>query len=327
MELTFRRPAEETKQVMCDASLEMGNRSQAREYQESAMEIIKKVTGHDQARILSSGNAAIMAAMADIKGPVMIPDQGGWSGFRKMAEFLGKPVLYLPTLEGVVDEEILKEQLGQKKPAALFITSFAGYTAEQPVKAIFEICDDHSVLLVEDASGSVGDPAGNLANGDHSHVIVASTGSPKVVNIGNGGFISTNDPQKFQDTSFLLKTVQASMVTCAGLREEIKKAPLNLVKTIDACKFLKKELKTSLHPDKRGVNVTIPVDEPKKIGRTLRQALKVKGGGMITTCPRYDRIKKPAICLEIKNLDINCMTPENLQKIVDTVHSETEQKG
>ena len=42
MELTFRRPAEETKQVMCDASLEMGNRSQAREYQESAMEIIKK---------------------------------------------------------------------------------------------------------------------------------------------------------------------------------------------------------------------------------------------------------------------------------------------
>jgi len=325
MELTFKNPAEETRQAMCDASLEMGNRPRTKEYRESAEESIEKITGHDHARVLSSGNAAIMAAMANIEGLVMIPDQGGWSGFRKMAEFLGRTVLYLPTSEGVVDEEILEEQLKQKKPDALFITSFAGYMAEQPVKAIFEICEDQGVLLVEDASGSVGDPEGNLANGDHSHVLVASTGSPKVVNVGNGGFISTSDPQKFQDTGFLLKTLQASPVTCAGLREEIKKAPLNLVKNIDACKFIKKELKTCLHPDKRGINVTVPVDEPKKIGRTMRQALNVKGGGMITTCPRYDRIKQPAVCLEIKNLDINCLSRDNLQEIVATVHRVTGQ--
>ncbi len=30
--------------------------------------------------------------------------------------------------------------------------------------------------------------SGMLGNGKHAHVIVASTGSPKTVNVGNGGF-------------------------------------------------------------------------------------------------------------------------------------------
>jgi hypothetical protein len=319
MELIFKKPAEETKQAMCDASMELENRSMAREYKEAAEESIKKVTGHDHARVLGSGNAAIFAAMCQMEGPVLIPDQGGWNGFRKIAEFFGLQVLYLPTLNGVVDLEILEEQLKLKPPKTLFITSFAGYMAEQPVKAIYEICNDHGVLLVEDASGSVGDPEKRLANGDHSNIMVVSTGSPKVVNVGNGGFISTNDPQKFRDVNFILKTLQGSPVTCAGIAVEIKKAPLNLVKTIDACDFLKKRIKTSLYHDKRGVNVTIPVDEPKKLGKVLRQTINVRGGGMITTCPRYDRINQPAICLEIKNLDTTCLTTPNLRELTATV--------
>jgi len=72
-----------------------------------------------------------------------------------------------------------------------------------------------------------------------------------------------------------------------------------------------------LHPEKRGINVAIPHDEPKSIARLLRNNLKVRGGGMITVCPRYDRINQPAICLEMKNLDIECLKKENLRKIVE----------
>ena len=304
---------------MCDASLELGTRFTGNEYKKNAEDAIKRVTGHEHVRVLCSGNAAILAAMCNREGPVMIPDQGGWSGFRKIAEFYGLEVAFLPTKMGIIHLETLEEHLKLKTPESLFITSFAGYMAEQPVKGIYEICEDNGVILVEDASGSVGDPLKNLACGDHSHVIVASTGSPKIVNVGNGGFISTNDPKIFNNAGFILKTLQSSPVTCAGLVEEVKNAPENLVKTIDACEFLKKEIKDVLHLEKRGINLAIPVDEPKTTGRLLRNNLKVNGGGMITVCPRYDRINQPVVCLEVKNLDIHCLKKENLREIAEIV--------
>jgi hypothetical protein len=320
MELFFKMPSEEAKKAMSDASLELGNRFRDNEYKKNAEDSIKELTGHEYARVLGSGNAAIMAAMSTMKGPVMIPDQGGWSGFKKISEFYGLELVYLPTEMGVINLETLEEQVKIKSPESLFITSFAGYMAEQPVKGIYDICEDNGVILVEDASGSVGDPQKRLACGDHSHVLVASTGSPKMVNVGNGGFISTNDQGMFNDRSFILKTLQGSPVTCAGLVEEIKRTPESLVKTIMACEFIKKEIKSALHPEKRGINIAIPHDEPKSVARLLRNKLKVNGGGMITTCPRYDRINQPAICLEVKNLDVHCLKKENLRGIVEIVN-------
>ncbi|MFA0834230.1 MAG: DegT/DnrJ/EryC1/StrS family aminotransferase [Methanobacterium formicicum] len=320
MELFFKMPSKEARTAMSDASLELGNRFRGNEYKKNAEEAIIKTTGHDHARVLGSGNAAIMAAMSTMKGPVMIPDQGGWSGFRKISEFYGLELIYLPTKRGVIDLETLQEQVKLKSPESLFITSFAGYMAEQPVKGIYDICEDNEVILVEDASGSVGDPQKKLACGDHSHVLVASTGSPKMVNVGNGGFISTSDQGMFDDRSFILKTLQGSPVTCAGLVEEIKRTPESLVKTINACEFIKKEIESVLHPEKRGINIAIPYDEPKSVARLLRNKLKVNGGGMITTCPRYDRINQPAICLEVKNLDVHCLKKENLREMVEIVN-------
>ncbi len=313
-------PSEEAKKAMSDASLELGNRFRGNEYKKNAEEAIKKITGHEYARVLGSGNAAIMAAMITMKGPVMIPDQGGWSGFKKISEFYGLELVYLPTEMGVIHLETLEEQVKLKSPESLFITSFAGYMAEQPVKGIYDICEDNGVILVEDASGSVGDPQKRLACADHSHVLVASTGSPKMVNVGNGGFISTSDQGMFDNRSFILKTLQCSPVTCAGLVEEIKGAPESLGKTIKACEFIKKEIESALHPEKRGINIAIPHDEPKSVTRLLRNKLTVNGGGMITTCPRYDRINQPAICLEVKNLNVHCLKKENLREIVDIVN-------
>nr|WP_319373235.1 DegT/DnrJ/EryC1/StrS family aminotransferase [uncultured Methanobacterium sp.] len=321
MELFFKMPSKEARTAMSDASLELGNRFRGNEYKKNAEEAIKKTTGHEHARVLGSGNTTIMAAMSTMKGPVMIPDQGGWSGFKKIAEFYGLELVYLSTKMGVINLETLKEQVKLKSPESLFITSFAGYMAEQPVKGIYDICEDNGVILVEDASGSVGDPQKRLACGDHSHVLLASTGSPKMVNVGNGGFISTNDPEMFNKMGFILKALQGSPVTCAGLVEEIKRAPGNLVKTIKACEFTKKEIESALHPEKRGINIAIPHDEPKSVARLLRNKLKVNGGGMITTCPRYDRINQPAICLEVKNLDIHCLKKENLRIIAEIVNN------
>lgn len=319
MELFFKMPSKEAREAMCNASLELGNRHKRNEYRKAAEDVLKKITNHDHARMVCSGNAAITAAMSNMKGPIMLPDQGGWSGFVNIADFFGLEIEYVPTEMGLIDLKMLEHHIKIKRPESLFITSFAGYIAEQPVKAIYEICEDYQVTLVEDASGSVGDPHKNLACGDHSHIMVASTGTPKMVNVGNGGFISSNDSEFFKNIHYFLKTVQSSPATCAGLVEEIKKAPENLLKTIAACNFLKRRIPSSFHPDKKGINVAIPVKNPKIVAKLLRKSIPVTGGGMITTCPRYDRINYPAVCLEIKNLDIHCLKKSNLIKIAETV--------
>ncbi|OEC86943.1 MULTISPECIES: DegT/DnrJ/EryC1/StrS family aminotransferase [Methanobacterium] len=320
MELHFKKPSKETRNAMCETAMTIDYASN-RGFDEIklAQDKISEITGHNHVKTVNSGNSAILAAMNSFKDKILIPDQGGWTGFRNMAEFRGIEVVEVPTDIGIISPETLEETINKHKPEALFITSFAGYIAEQPVKELFEICDDKGVMLVEDASGGVGDKEKKLGNGEHAHVIVASTGSPKIVNVGNGGFISTNYNELFKESKVLLKTLKASPVTCAGISAEIKNASQILSKTTEACDILKKEFESALHPDKRGISVALKTDDPKKTGYLLRQKLKADGRGIITICPRYERVMMDAVCIEVKNLDMQSLENGSLKEVVQFV--------
>jgi hypothetical protein len=313
MDLYFKKPSNEAREAMCKAINQISSRNQLIK---SAEKEVCNLTNHKYSKIVNSGNSAIFTVMNNFQGKIMVPDQGGWSGFIKIAEYLGFELVYLPTDSGLIDPKQLIDVFIKEEPEALFITSFAGYTAEQPLKEIYEVCDEEGVVLVEDASGALGDETGRLANGKHSHIIVASTGSPKIVNVGSGGFISTNLECVFETP---LKFLQADHITCAGISQEIKHAPSTLAKTISSSSYLKAELEDVFHEDKRGINVICKADNPNKLAKELRTAIKVHDGGMISKCPRYDRILENAVALEIKNLDILCLTPENLDKIIEIV--------
>jgi len=288
------------------------------EYVKSAEKAVRKCTHHKYSKITNSGDSAILTAMSNFNRKILVPDQGGWSGFIKTAKFLGLEINYLPTDWGLIDPEILKDTLEKESFDALFLTSFAGYTAEQPLNEIYKICLEEEVTLVEDASGAIGDRTGKLANGKHSHIIVASTGSPKIVNVGNGGFISTNEKNLLE---IPLNFLKADPVTCAGISYEIKNAPTVLSKTIFSCCYLKKELEDVFHIDKRGINVILKTDKANTIAKKLRSVLNVHNGGMISKCPRYDRLMENAVVLELKNLDIRCLTPDNIDKIIKNVNN------
>ena len=320
MELHFKKPSKEARGAMCEAAVNVDYASN-RGFDEVklAQDKISEITGHEYVKIVNSGNSAILAAMNSFNDKVLIPDQGGWTGFRNMAEFKGIEVVEVPTDLGIINPEVLEDTINEHKPEALFITSFAGYIAEQPVKGLFEVCDDKGVILVEDASGGIGDKEKKLGNGKHAHVIVASTGSPKIVNVGNGGFISTNNNEILKGSKILLKTLKANPVTCAGISEEIKNASHILSKTTEACSILKKEFESAIHPNKRGISVALKTDDPKKTGYLLRQKLKADGRSIITVCPRYERVMMDAVCLEIKNLDVKCLENDNLKEIVQIV--------
>lgn len=300
---------------MCKAVHMTGSR---REYVKAAEDAVRHSTGHKYSKITNSGNSAILAVMSNFKGRILVPDQGGWSGFIKAAKFLGLEISYLKTDCGLIDPEVLKATLEKKYFNALFLTSFAGYTAEQPVKEIYKNCSKEEVILVEDASGAIGDDIGILANGKHSHVIVASTGTPKIVNVGNGGFISTDNVKMLETPMNFSK---ADPITCAGIVEEIKNASSVLSKTTQSCSYLKNEIDNIFHENKRGVNVILKSDDPNHLAKKLRSNLNVHNGGMVSKCPRYDRVMENAVALELKNLDIHCLTPENLDQIIKKVNN------
>ncbi|MGZ7109680.1 MAG: DegT/DnrJ/EryC1/StrS family aminotransferase [Methanobacterium sp.] len=320
MKLHFKKTSYEARKAMSETAMDIDH-AVNRGFEEIrlAQDKIRDLTNHDHVKIVNSGNSAILAAMASFKDKIMIPDQGGWTGFKDSAKFLGLEIEEIPTELGIIKPVILEESINKNKPEALFITSFAGYIADQPVKQIYEICEDKKVTLVEDASGGIGDMEKQLSNGDHAHIIVASTGSPKIVNVGSGGFISTNDNDIFRKNKFILRSLSADPVTCAGIAAEIRNAPEVLLRYIESCNLIKKQFSSAIHKDKRGISVALKTENPKKDGHELRKHLKADGRNIITTCPRNDRLLLDAVCIEIKNIDPECLENAIINQIIQKI--------
>ena len=332
MNLKFKKPSKETQMAM--AKVACGEDNQ--DYQSIAEDKLADIVNHKFAKLVNSGNSAILSTMNSIDGAILIPDQGAWNGFKQIANFLNKDLITVKTNQGLVDLDYLNESIissskdnmidldDENKKSALFLTSFAAYTAEQDIKEISDFIHKNNMVLVEDASGAIGDRENKLANGKYSDIIIGSTGSPKIVNVEDGGFITTNDNSLFDNSKLLLKTNKASNITACGIYNELDFAQENLEKSIDSCLYLKEKIKNEtgfevFHTDKRGINVIIKTDDPKSLSYKLRQEFVLDSHGMITKCPNYNRLKEKAVALEIKNLHMSCLNHENLDSIVDTL--------
>lgn len=332
MNLKFKKPSKETQMAM--AKVASGEDNQ--DYQKFAEDKLVNIVNHKYAKLVNSGNSAIFSAMNSIDGAILIPDQGAWNGFKQIANFLNKNLITVKTNQGLIDLDYLNESIisssenniidldDENNKSALFLTSFAAYTAEQDIKEISDIIHKNNMVLVEDASGAIGDWENKLVNGTYSDIIIGSTGSPKIVNVEDGGFITTNDNSLFDKSRLLLKTNKASNITACGIYNELDFAQENLEKTIDSCLYLKEKIENEtgfevFHKDKRGINVIIKTDDPKSLSYKLRQEFVLDSHGMITKCPNYNRLKEKAVALEIKNLDISCLDIDNLDSIVEAL--------
>lgn len=334
MNLKFKRSSKETRIAMS----KVASGEDRQDYHQLAEDKLANITNHNYAKLVNSGNSAILSAMNAIDGAILIPDQGAWNGFKQIASFLNKDLITVKTNHGLIDLDALNESIisssqegiidldDENNRSALFLTSFAAYTAEQDIKEISKLVHGHNMLLVEDASGAITDSEGKLANGNHSDIIIGSTGSPKIVNVEDGGFITTDDSSLFERSRLLLKTDRASNITACGIYKELDFANDTLNKTIDACSYLKDNIEENtdfevFHKDKRGINVIIRAEDPKSLSYKLRHEFVLDSHGMITKCPNYNRLKEKAVALEIKNLDISCLTDGNLENIVKTLRN------
>ncbi|MDR2830781.1 MAG: DegT/DnrJ/EryC1/StrS family aminotransferase [Methanobrevibacter sp.] len=319
MNLKFKKPSQETRIAISNAYKYYENK----DYIKEAEGKIRSKTNHKYVKLVNSGKSAILMCLNSINSPILIPDQGGWHGFRQIAEFLNKEIIEFKTYKGLINIEYLSsviENLNENNypKGTLLITSFAGYTAEQPVKEIYKFADENNLLLVEDASGGILDNKKNLGNGKHSDIILCSTGTPKIINLGYGGFISTNNHEIFEESKLLLKTLSLNNQIAKGLINEIDNGKKYFKIATRSCRYIKKNLENVIHEDKRGINVIISTDEPKKLAIILKGKFNINGS-FITKCPNYNRIKEKAVAIEIKNLSLQCLNKENLDQIIETV--------
>ena len=289
-----------------------------KDYEKSCINKISDLTSKEHVKITSSGNNSIFIALSSVEDDIIIPDQGGWHGFKQIAKFLNKNIVTLKTDLGLIDTDYLDE-LEIRKSSALIFTSFAGYAAEQDVKSISRYCRDNDILTIEDASAGVGDKNRNLAR--HSDIIIASTGSPKIINVGSGGFIATDNEDIFKKTALPQKLSKTSQIICSGIDSELDNVEDNLEASLNATEHVKKCIPNAIHSNKRGLNVIIPHDNAKSICWDLKRTLTTEKSGFITTCPNYNRVKQKAICIEIKNLDYGCLENEHLDMIADEVNN------
>ena len=271
----FKTPSKKTKEIMSEVALGM---HEDVNYEQNALNKIKNLTGHENARITSSGNNSIFIALSSIEGDIIVPDQGGWHGF-------------------------------------------AGYCAEQDTKAISQYCKDKSITTIEDASAGIGDAEQKLGCGKYSDIIIASTGSPKIINVGSGGFITSESDEIFAKTSLPQKLSKTNQIICSGICVELENVNEKLELTVNATKHLKNSIDNTLHADKRGVNVIIPHANAKEISWKLKKSLPTDRSGFITTCPNYNRVKQKAIAIEVKNLAYDCLEKQYLEKIIEEINS------
>ena len=313
----FKTPSQKTLKIMSEVA--KGNIDN--DYEAECIDKIKQLTCHDEVKITSSGNNSIFIALSAIEGDIIVPDQGGWHGFKQIAKFLNKNIVTLKTDLGLINPNYLDE-LEIKENSALIYTSFAGYTAEQDNKAISKYCRNNGIMTIEDASAGVGDKQKKLGNGNLSDIIIASTGSPKIINVGSGGFISTNNDEIFNKTLLPQKLSKTSRIICSGISSELENVSEKLEVSLNATNHVKNNIDNALHTNKRGVNVIIPHDNAKEISWNLKKILTIDKSGFITTCPNYNRVKQKAIAVEIKNLSYECLEKEYLDRIIEEINNQ-----
>ena len=323
MEFKFKQPNKKTKEIM--ASVASGENPYLNDkdnsFEKNAQEKVKELTKHEYCKITNSGNNSIFIALSAIKGSIIIPNQGGWNGFKQIAKYLNKEIITLKTDLGLINTDYLDE-LNIPNDSALIFTSFAGYSANQDIKSISKYCKNNGITTIKDASAGIGDEKQELGNGKLSDIIIASTGSPKIINVGSGGFISSNNLEVFENTKLPQKLSKTNEIICSGIDKELDFVKSNLSQTINATKVLKKHIHNTFHTNKRGVNVIIQHDKPKDIIWKLKKELHINHHSFITKCPNYNRLKEKGIVIEVKNLDYSSLKKENLNKIIEVVNNQ-----
>lgn len=265
---------------------------------------LRELTGHNHVKLATRGNTAIRAVVAmansSDKGTILIPEEGGWLEYQRIK---GHEIVKCDDAKINLDD--LKQKLSTKKIKALLYQNPGGYFAEQPMEEIYNICRENGCLVILDVSGSIGT---ELCNGKFADICVGSFGNWKLVEAHVGGFVSCRDEELFEK-----------------LEDNVPPDPhprhppldLNQLETIsekfndllDRIAFLQSKIKKIkedlanfdiVHVNDLSFVVVIKFEKDSEKQEIVDYC--EQNDLPFTECPRYIRLNKPAISIEVKKM-------------------------
>ncbi|QTD53272.1 DegT/DnrJ/EryC1/StrS family aminotransferase [Sulfidibacter corallicola] len=157
--------------------------------------LLSKLTHSDHAIALNSGTAAVHAALACLKlepEDEVITSTMNFSSITNMVRLVGaKPVLV------DCDPNTLTMNVEAAKAAitdhtkAIFTNNFGGHPSD--LQALREICDEHNLVLIEDACHGLGGKYRGHYVGNQADITCFSFHPSKAITTCEGGAITTNN--------------------------------------------------------------------------------------------------------------------------------------
>ncbi len=263
--------------------------------------LLKKLTHHPFLEIVLRGNSAITSALSIFPpgSTILIPEEGGWIHYKKAPQQLGLKIVEIKCDEAKINLADLREKINSVQPAALLYQNPGGYFAQQPMKEIYELCRKNKCVVIMDVSGSIGTP---LCDGKYADMLVGSFGKDKLINAGAGGFISSRDEKiwKKVKSNITILDDQSSL-------QKIYQQLLLLPERLDYLQRIKKKIIKELsefsvlHPHDIGFVAVIKYGDEAEKHRIIEYCTKHKFP--YTECPRYIRLNKLAISIEVKKMN------------------------
>jgi dTDP-4-amino-4,6-dideoxygalactose transaminase len=180
-------------EAVVDALLS-GTLTQGREL-ERFESLLAKLTHSDFAISFSSGTAAIHAALACLKlepEDEVITSTLNFCSLTNMISLVGaKPVLVdCDPLTHTISVDAVKEAINENTKA-IFANNFAGHPADLSV--LREFCDEHHLILLEDASHGLGGKYRGHYVGNQSDLTCFSFHPSKAITTCEGGAVTTGN--------------------------------------------------------------------------------------------------------------------------------------
>ncbi|KYC45620.1 MAG: hypothetical protein APG12_00751 [Candidatus Methanofastidiosum methylothiophilum] len=217
-----------------------------------------------------------------------IPDQGGFKGFIEIPKLLKKRYIEIPTDNGIVIPKFKKEF------DTFLFTSLSGHLRSNPSKEICRELMDKGIVSIEDISGVFSDK-----DFGWSDIVLCSTGSPKILECGYGGFVGITKDINIEESEKVLSFSKMPDSYFFKLVDEVENSQNKLNKLREMANIFQKSSLNIPYKDPKSISVFVRDDNPNKSLDILNKKIIPKNGkSLFTKCPRYDRIKEKGFVIE-----------------------------
>ncbi len=260
--------------------------------------LLKNLTNHSHLELTTRGNSAIKAALSILskEKKLLIPEEGGWLTYKDLPKKLNLQVEEVKCDDAKINLTNLKQKLKSNNYSAFLYQNPGGYFAQQPLEEIYQLCKEYNCLTILDVSGSLGT---KLCDGNFADIIIGSFGKWKLVEAHVGGLISTKEEILFNKLKPESLNDEESLNI---ILEKLNNLPNRITFLTEKRNKVLQDLKEQkiVHQEDLGfvVVVKFSTDQEKE---TLINYCN-KNNLEWTECPRYIRLNKSAISIEIKRL-------------------------